>query len=56
MLAIPSSFVNSYLEFLNKSLAISFRKRLTFHFHDSYLKDMIFYQLSNLDSRVSNPD
>ena len=55
-IAFPASFVNSFLEFLNKRLAINIKKRLTRYFHETYLKDMIFYQLGNLDSRVSNPD
>lgn len=56
MIAFPASFVNSFLEFLNKRLALNFRKRLTEYFHQRYLKGMIFYQLGNLDSRVTNPD
>ena len=56
MIAFPASFVNSFLEFLNRRLAINFKKRLTNHFHNTYLKEMIYYQLGNLDSRVSNPD
>lgn len=56
LLAIPASFVNSMLDFLNKRLAINFRRRLTNHFHGVYLKDMVYYQLSNLDSRIKNPD
>lgn len=56
LLAIPASFVNSMLDFLNKRLAINFRRRLTNHFHEIYLKDMVYYQLSNLDSRIKNPD
>lgn len=56
LVALPASFVNSFLDFLNKRLAINFRKRLTNYFHESYLKGMIFYQLGNLDSRVTNPD
>lgn len=56
MVAVPASFVNSFLDFLNKKLALRFRRRLTDHFHGIYLKDMIFYQLGNLDSRISNPD
>lgn len=56
MIAIPASFVNSFLDFLNKRLSLNFRKRLTHYFHSTYLKDMIFYQLGNLDSRVTNPD
>ena len=43
MIAVPSSFVNSYLDFLNKSLAIRFSERLTHYFHDRYLKDMVYY-------------
>lgn len=55
-IAIPASFVNSFLDFLNKRLAIGFKKRLTNYFHESYLKDKTFYQLGNLDSRITNPD
>lgn len=56
LVAVPASFVNSYLDYLNKLLAIRFRRRLTNYFHDQYIKNMIFYQVSNLDSRVANPD
>jgi ATP-binding cassette, subfamily D (ALD), member 3 len=56
MIAIPASFVNSFLEFLNKRLSLNFKQRLTNYFHSTYLKDMVFYQLGNLDSRVTNPD
>ena len=55
-MAIPASFVNSMLTFTNKRLAINFRRRLTNHFHGIYLKDMIYYQLCNLDNRIKNPD
>ena len=53
---MPASFVNSFLDFLNKRLALRFRRRLTDFFNQTYLKDMIYYQLGNLDSRISNPD
>ncbi len=56
MVAVPASFVNSYLDYLNKSLAIRFRKRLTTYFSDRYLNGMTFYRLSGLDSRIPNPD
>jgi ATP-binding cassette subfamily D (ALD) protein 3 len=29
---------------------------MTNFFHEQYIKNMIFYQVSNLDSRVVNPD
>jgi len=35
--AIPSSAVNSSLDYFNKLLAISFRERITERFHDDYL-------------------
>jgi ATP-binding cassette subfamily D (ALD) protein 3 len=56
LLAFPASFVNSYIEFLNKKISLRFRSRLTTYFHESYIKDMIFYQVSNIDSRINNPD
>ena len=56
MIAVPASFVNSFLDFLNKRLSLRFRRRLTDYFHQTYLKDMIYYQLGNLDSRIGNPD
>ena len=55
-MALPASFVNAFLDFLNRRLALSFKRRLTTYFHRTYLSDMIFYQLGNLDSRISNPD
>lgn len=70
ILAIPSSFVNSYLDYLVKRLGLDFRTRLTTYFHNKYMKDMIYYQVSfflnvhfkpffevsNIDSRINNPD
>lgn len=54
--AIPSSFINSYLDYLNKSLAINFRKSITHYFHNKYLDGMTYYQLTNIDARIPNPD
>lgn len=54
--SIPSSAVNSGMEYFSKLLAISFRERLTEYFHDSYLHKMFYYKICNLDSRISNPD
>ncbi|EGR28157.1 hypothetical protein IMG5_182040 [Ichthyophthirius multifiliis] len=56
LIAVPASFVNSYLEFLNKRLAIHFRTELTKDLCGLYLKGMTNYQLTNLDQRVVNPD
>lgn len=56
LFAIPSSTVNSALDYFQKKLSLAFRKRLTNHFHDKYLKSMHYYKICNLDSRIGNPD
>lgn len=37
LFALPSSTVNSAIDFVTKRMALSFRERLTTHFHDTYL-------------------
>jgi ABC-type uncharacterized transport system fused permease/ATPase subunit len=37
MFSIPSSAVNSGLEYFKSLLAVSFRSRMTKYFHDQYL-------------------
>lgn len=54
--AVPASFINSYLDYLNKSLAIHFRKNITGYFLNKYLDGMTYYQLTNIDARIPNPD
>lgn len=54
--AIPSSIINSLLEYLAVIISIQFRERLTNHYHDRYIKDKFFYQICNLDDRIMNPD
>ena len=41
---------------MNVKLALRFRKRLTHHFHKEYLRNMHYYKICNLDSRIMNPD
>ena len=54
--AFPGSFINSCMTFFNRSLAINFRARLTTYFMDKYLKDLVYYQMTNLDQRILTPD
>jgi ATP-binding cassette subfamily D (ALD) protein 3 len=54
--AFPSSVVNSSLDYFNKLLGLYLRENLTKHFHEKYLKSMCFYQMTNLDMRIANPD
>lgn len=43
LVSLPASFVNSSLDYLNKSLAISFRSKLSNFFNAQYLNDMVYY-------------
>lgn len=54
--SFPSATVNSGLEYLNRKLGLYFRKNLTKSFQEKYLEKMCFYQINNLDSRISHPD
>lgn len=54
--AVPATYTNSMIEFLQSKLALSYRSRLTRRVHDAYLSDMTFYKLGNLDDRIRNAD
>lgn len=56
LFAIPSSSVNSGMDYFSKLLSVAFRERLTEYFHGKYLNNMFFYKICNLDSRIGNPD
>ena len=45
LFAIPSSAVNSGIEFLSKLLALAFRTRLTDYLHNKYLQKMFYYKV-----------
>ena len=54
--SVPSAIVNSGLTYFINLISIYFRQNLTNHFQKEYLKTMCFYQITNLDTRISNPD
>lgn len=56
LFSIPSSVVNSGMEYFSKLLSVAFRERITEYFHQSYLQQMFYYKICNLDSRIQNPD
>lgn len=56
LFSIPSSAVNSGMDYFTKLLAVAFRERITYYFHEKYLQKMFYYKICNLDSRISNPD
>jgi len=54
--AIPATYTNSMLSFLQAKLACAYRTRLTTEIHRQYLSDNTFYTLGNLDDRIKNAD
>lgn len=56
IVAIPATYTNSMLTYLQGKLAIGFRSRLTGYLHARYLKNMTFYKIANLDDRIKNAD
>jgi ATP-binding cassette subfamily D (ALD) protein 3 len=56
MFSVPSSSINSLLDYLGKKLGLLFRKELTDYFNKRYIKDIVFYQMTQIDRRISNPD
>ncbi|KAJ1742803.1 ATP-binding cassette long-chain fatty acid transporter pxa1 [Coemansia sp. RSA 989] len=56
-IAIPATYTNSMIRFLESKLALSFRTRLTQYVHDLYLNENLnYYKLQALDSRIAHPD
>ena len=55
-IAVPATFTNSMIKYLQSRLALSFRNRLTKHVHRSYLEAKTYYKVINLDSRIENAD
>lgn len=55
--SLPSAVVNSGLDYYNRKLGLYFRENLTRYFHKQYLENsMCFYQITNLDTRIANPE
>lgn len=50
--AVPATYTNSMIEFLQNKIALSYRTRLTHKVHDQYLTDATYYKLGNLDVSV----
>ncbi|KAK0519828.1 ATP-binding cassette long-chain fatty acid transporter pxa1 [Tilletia horrida] len=56
-LAVPSTYTNSMIRYLQSKLAIGFRTRLTRYVHDLYLsQNRNWYKIINLDGRLDSAD
>ncbi|KAF4572586.1 ATP-binding cassette sub-family D [Pleurotus pulmonarius] len=63
IVAIPATWTNSWLTYVQSKLAIAYRTRLTQEVMGQYFGDgkegpdgKVYYKLSNLDDRIKNPD
>lgn len=57
LIAVPASYTNSMIKFLQSKLSIEFRTRLVRYIHDIYLDDnLTFYKINNIDGGVQGVD
>ncbi|KAF8167808.1 ABC transporter transmembrane region 2-domain-containing protein [Crassisporium funariophilum] len=63
LVAIPATWTNSWLGYVQNKLAIAYRTRLTREVVSQYLGEegegpegKVYYKLANLDDRIKNPD
>lgn len=54
--AVPATFVNSTIRFLESRIGLAFRSRLVKRSYDLYFQNETYYRIGNLDRRIENAD
>ncbi|ORY46787.1 hypothetical protein BCR33DRAFT_753456 [Rhizoclosmatium globosum] len=56
LIAIPATYTNAMIKYLQSKLSLNLRTKLTSHIHTQYLSQKTYYKTQNLDNRIEGVD